>query len=150
FTSAGTPFSSEEACVSYAARGGTLVSGVDASVTFTKPSSESSFTDGGDTGDVKVHNGGTLGETINVSINESSALIEAERWNPVVASGCTATFTVSGASLAWDCTVTVAAGATMTLVSLDASGDLPFLGPVHWDGTASITSATLPDPNTSN
>jgi hypothetical protein len=148
FRSDGSAFADEGACVSYAAQGGTLSTApptVDASLAFTQPSTHpfpSPYNTA--TGDVTVHNGGGLTETVTVTGQASFASgsgggAGAFEFNNTY---CSSTFVPDTQS--FSCTVSLAPGDTVTLLSIGVSGTVTI------SGSASITAATYSDPDTSN
>jgi hypothetical protein len=149
FRSDGSAFVDEGACVSYAAHGGTLSTApptVDASLAFTQPSTHSFPSPYNTaTGDVTVHNGGGLTETVTVTGQASFASggggggAGAFDFNDTY---CSHTYVPDTHS--FSCTVSLAPGDTVTLLSIGVSGTMTI------PGSASITAATYSDPDTSN
>jgi hypothetical protein len=124
----------------------------DASLAFTQPSNSYSE---GQSGDIKLHNGGPFSETVTVKIDTTSHSGFSFLSTIAVSPDCSATRVSGGVDIGWNCIVTVAPGATETLVALNVrDGCFTFPGGFCFGGIlvgyASITEATFPDPDTSN
>jgi Cep192 domain 4 len=116
---------------------------VDASLAFVKPSSQ--YSEPGASGEITLHNGGAVAETVSVTIGRSVTGSFAGAPSTVVSPSCAVdTVEQGGNPIQWTCNVPVLAGETVTLVALDVTGT------VSLQVFASITGATFPDPDTSN
>jgi len=133
-----TAFANQDECVSYGAKGGTLIPKVDISLAFNKSSQSA--------GTLAVHNAGIIPVTVTVE----AAFV----WSSLGASGevtadsaqCNYTHDSAGDTVHASCSATVGAGATINFLDVDVTGGASV------QGFASVTSVTptSADPDTSN
>ena len=131
------------ASASVSLTGKSTLPNVDASLAFVRPSSQ--YSEPGASGEITLHNGGAVAETVSVTIGRSVAGSFAGAPSTVVSPWCAVdTVEHGGNPIQWKCNVPVLAGETVTLVALDVTGT------VSLQVFASITGATFPDPDSSN
>ena len=133
------PFATEEACTSFAAKGGTLVPEVDISLAFNEGSTTS--------GTFAVHNAGPVSVAVTIEVNLQWAttgtgglvVAESAQCSPFVLDS-------AGDVVRAICNATVGAGNTVNFLSVDTSA----ASAVQGVGAVTNVNPNYPDPNTIN
>ena len=132
--STGRPFASQDACVSFAAKGGTLTPEVDISLAFNTSSASA--------GTLAVHNGDLVSVTVTIVGNFSGGSREVT----TDSAECRYDYDQAGDPARASCTAIVGAGQTVNFFDMGVTGG------ASASGTASVgsVSPSYPDPNTTN
>ena len=136
--STGRPFASQDACVSYVAKGGTLTPEVDVSLALDKSSQSA--------GTFAVHNGGLVSVTVTIEASFVWSSLEASGEVVADAAQCTYTHDAAGQTVDAFCSATVGAGGTVDFLDVDVTGGASVRGAASVSGV----SPSYPDPTSSN